>query len=474
MDHPPPSAGPQAANLSRPWLHRCFWPLLLAAVLLRLALGLGLFLGEGQEQPTYAVGGLSKRLMAPDGMGYHVGGMKVHQYWADPRPDKELRHEHMVARFSVMVGVLYHLTWPHPLVMTLLNCLCYLGVGLLARDLAARLGQPPGRAAGLALLICLWPSSLAWSALPMKDSLSVFLIFALLSLTLYLARSAGQPWGRRAGAAAAFLACAALMIYIRFYFGYVVLGLCALPLLARLWPWADPGPRPAWSSLALTLALGVLAFVLTKPWHQEYFVYFEQGELLPRTQFEAKSRKEDLYKEFAQRAKVDPTFVAPQPPPPPAPRQGLAGLWEELSTYRERFLHFAGRSLAPQGQSSLLGELAQALGDSLLFPYPWQRWPASERWTVLNLAVSAQAVLWYALLLGILPGVAAQARRRPDIALPLALWGLGLGLLLAFVVLNRGTLFRLRDMALMPLVLFWGLGWPWRRQEGPPPAADRI
>lgn len=82
----------------------------------------------------------------------------------------------------------------------------------------------------------------------------------------------------------------------------------------------------------------------------------------------------------------------------------------------------------------------------------------------MNLLVSAQGVLWYALLLGILPGMVRSLPRRPDTALPLAMWGLGL--LLAFVVLNRGTLFRLRDVAIMPLVLFWDMGWlwPWRRR----------
>lgn len=468
MDHPLHMAVPAGAR-REPWLQRWFWRLLLAAVLLRLLLGVGIFWWGQHANPDLPVAAMAQRLMAPDGLGYHIGAVKVDKYWSDPAPDKVLRHEHMVARFSVLVGALYHLTWPQPLVMTLFNCLCYLGVGLLARDLARRLGQPTGRAAGLALVICLWPSSLAWSALPMKDSPSLFLVFALLSLVLYLARSAGRPWGQRLLAAAAFMVCAALMIYTRFYFGYVVLALCALPLLARLWPWSPPGPRPAWSSLALVLALGLAVFGLTRPWHQEYFVYFEQGEFLPRSQFEAKSRNEDLYKELARRAEADPSFVAPQPPRPPEPVSDLRGLWQELAAYRERFQRFAGRSLAPEDDATLLGGLARGLRDSLLFPYPWQRWPANEHWTVFNLAVSAQGVLWYALLLGILPGVASQVRRRPDIALPLALWGLGLGLLLAFVVLNRGTLFRLRDMAIMPLVLFWGLGWPWRRGQNPPP-----
>jgi len=466
MTHP---AAIDPAPSAPPRLQRWFTRLLIAAVLLRLLVGLGIFLWGQHQNPDHPVAAMSQRLMAPDGLGYHIGAVKVHEYWADPRPDKVLRHEHMVARFSVLVGAVYHLVWFHPLVMTLINGLCYLGVGLLARGLALRLGQPPARAAGLALVVCLWPPSLAWSALPMKDSPSLFLIFALLSLMLYLARSAGQPWGRRACAAAGFLACAAVMTYMRFYFGYVLLVASAWPLLARLLPSPAPGPRPSWPALALVLGLGILAFGLTKPWHQEYFVYFEQGEVLPRSQFQAKSRKADTYQAWAQRAESEPGFVAPQPPPPPEPAQGLRGLWEELNTYRERFLHFAGRSLAPDADASLGGGLVHALRDSLLFPYPWQRWPVSEHWTPLNLAVSAQGLFWYALLLGILPGVAIQVRRHPDQALPLALWGLGLGVLLAFVVLNRGTLFRLRDMALMPLVLFWDLSW--LRRPGAPGGA---
>jgi hypothetical protein len=445
-----------------PWLQSWFSRLLLAAVLLRLLVGVGVFLWGQQANPNHPVAAMSQRLTAPDGLAYHIGAMKVHEYWADPRPDKVLRHEHMVSRFSVLVGAVYHLIWPHPLVMTLLNCLCFLGVGYLARGLAVGLGQPPARAAGLALVICLWPPSLAWSALPMKDSVSVFLVFAILSLMLYLARLAGGAWGRRAAAAAGLLLCAGVMIYARFYFGHVILAASLLPLLARLLPSPSPLPRPSWPSLALVLALGLAAFMLTQSWHREYFVYFDEGEILPHTQFEAKSRKDDTYKAFAKRAEMEPGFVAPQPPPPPQPR----GLWEELNGYRERFLHFAGRSLAPDADASLGGGLLHALRDILLFPYPWQRWPASEHWTAMNLLVSAQGVLWYALLVGILPGIWLGLRRRPDVALPLALWGLGLGMLLAFVVLNRGTLFRLRDMALLPLILFWDMNWlgPWRRR----------
>ncbi len=439
-----------------PWLAHWFTRLLLAAVLLRLLVGLGLFLWGQQVNPSHPVAAMAQRLEAPDGLAYHIGAMKVHEYWADPRPDKVLRHEHMVSRFSVLVGVVYHLLWPHPLVMTFINCLCYLGVGFLARGLSARLGQPPARAAGLALAVCLWPPSLAWSALPMKDSPSIFLIFAILSLLLFLARGAGSA--RRAGswvrwllAALGLACCAALMIYMRFYFAYVILGASALPLLARLLP--GPAPRPAWPALMAVLALGVAIFMLTKPWHQEYFVYFERGELLPRSQFEAESRKAFLYRDQT----AAPAAPAPQTASRPEP--GPAQLWRELNAYRERFLHFAGRSLAPDADASLGGGLLHALRDSLLFPYPWQRWPASEHWTAMNVLVSAQGLLWYALLLGILPGMVIHLRRRPDTALPLALWGLGLGIVMAFVVLNRGTLFRLRDMALMPLVLFWDMGW---------------
>ncbi|MFH1035112.1 MAG: hypothetical protein V1806_11445 [Pseudomonadota bacterium] len=471
MTHPPTIASRPAGP---PRLQRWFIRLLVAAVLLRLLIGLGLFLWGQGINPDYPVAAMSQRLMAPDGQGYHTGAMKVHEYWADPNPHKVLRHEHMVARFSVLVGAAYHLIWPHPLVMTLLNCLCYLGVGLLARGLGLSLGQPPARAAGLALIICLWPPSLAWSALPMKDSVSVFLIFAILSQMLYLARGAGGSWPRGILAGAGLLLCAGLMIYTRFYFGYVVLAASALPLLARLLPSPQPGPRPAWPALLGVLALGVAAFALTQSWHREYFVYFEQGELLPRSQFEAAiSQTYSAHKPTAPpaAAPAPETQAEPARPDPPRPPQDPAHLWRELNGYRERFQHFAGRSLAPDADASLGGGLLHALRDIMLFPYPWQRWPATQHWTAMNLLVSTQGLLWYGLLLGILPGIYIHLRRRPDAALPLALWGLGLGILLAFVVLNRGTLFRLRDMALMPLVLFWDMSWlgRWRRKQPPPP-----
>lgn len=305
----------------------------------------------------------------------------------------------MISRFSVLVGAVYYLTWPHPLVMTLLNCLYYLGVGFLARGLAPgltrRLGQPPARAAGLALVICLWPASLAWSALPMKDSPSLFLALAILSLLLYLAQGAATGRGLRAGqgrvatlgrwllAATGLGLCAALMIYMRFYFGYVILGACALPLLARLLPGSPP--RPSWPALLGVLALGMAIFLGTRPWHQEYFVFFQNGEALPRSQFEAKSRKADIYEYMATQAAppavpapaepggAAPTSPAASRPDVPKTSQGLDDLWRELNAYRQRFLHFAGRSLAPDADASLSGGLIAALRDCFFFPYPWER-----------------------------------------------------------------------------------------------------
>lgn len=447
--------GPSA----RPLLARLFPWLLAGAVGLRLAVGLGLWLWALRHDAQDPLAWLARALLAPDGLVYHGAALKVYQYWTQYYPQGQVGVEHMVSRFAVLLALIYRLTWPHPLTMTVLNALSYLGIGWLARGLARRLGQPAGRAEALALVVCLWPSSLAWSALPMKESPSLLLVMALLSLLTWLPGAGRAPWPRRLLAAAGFVGCAALLCYFRFYFGYLVLAMGATPLLARLLPAASGGPpRPSWRGPAALLGLGVLAFLLTWPWHQEYFVYFAQGELLPRSQFEAASRK-----------------LPPPPPAPPAaapaPAKPQPGPWAEMLGFRQRFQLVAGHSLASDAQGPLSAALLQAPRDLFLFPYPWQRWPATTSWTSINLALSAQGVLWYLLLLGVLPGAWQALRRRPDQALPLLLWGLGLGLLLAFVVLNRGTLFRLRDLALMPLVLFWQ-PWPWRRGQQKAPTGS--
>jgi hypothetical protein len=132
-----------------------------------------------------------------------------------------------------------------------------------------------------------------------------------------------------------------------------------------------------------------------------------------------------------------------------------------------RFVDEAGRSLSPGAlEAGPLEAIVLGLRDLLFFPNPLQRWPETPRWTLVNLAVAGTALAWWLLLPGIAAGAWRLGLRRPGPVLTMLAWGLGLGLALAVVVVNRGTLFRLREIFLLPCLLLWDPApylWLWRR-----------
>ena len=80
-----------------------------------------------------------------------------------------------------MLAIVYALTLPEPAMGVLLNCLAFLGAGLLARRMALLFGA--GRKGALlpAVLVVLWPPSLLYSPLLLKDSLAVFAAFLFIA-----------------------------------------------------------------------------------------------------------------------------------------------------------------------------------------------------------------------------------------------------------------------------------------------------
>ncbi len=229
----------------------------------------------------------------------------------------------------------------------------------------------------------------------------------------------------------------------------------------------------------MLLGLILLLLVAGRPLHRDTAICFEAGNPWPLLRMEGP-------------LVVEPP-VGPQPGPagaaggePPAPPLALnpsAGRivetkpgqyalanptwWDRVRNYRMRFVDEAGRSLSPGAlEAGPLEAIVLGLRDLLFFPNPLQRWPETPRWTLVNLAVAGTALAWWLLLPGIAAGAWRLGLRRPGPVLTLLAWGLGLGLALAVVVVNRGTLFRLREIFLLPCLLLWDPApylWLWRR-----------
>ncbi len=436
------------------WLGaRRFLVLLLAAALLHLAAGSCLYLVASRysDNPLKLA---AQWLRSPDAYRYHYNAWKVHLFWSLDLDKPNPLGEFKVQRFTMLMVGIYGVLPSHPLVMIFLQAALQMPIGLLALLLARWLGQPPGRARLLALLVVLWPPTLVWSALPMKEpwALAAALAF-LVCLACLWREDSGRP--ALVLASLGLPASLFLLVFLRFYFWKIVLVATPLFLLAgwlvpRLQGRTPARPRLGWAGLLLGLGL-----LLSLPYNHEFGYIF--GAPAPPGR--------------------SPSY-APQPDPhnrPPGGVERLAPTVKETMVIRRRFEKFAGQSLPPdrlesrwRGPWHLLKQLARGVRDLLFFPYPWQPWPRGQGWGVLQVGVALFSLGWYLFLPGLLVGGVRVFWRSFPAGPLVVLWSLGLGLALALVVLNLGTLFRLRDMALLPLLLAWDPA-PytfWRRGRG--------
>ncbi len=436
----PRSPSPHRSRGDARLVSRRFLALLLAAAFLHLAVAGGIYLAASRraDNPLKLA---ARWLRSPDAYRYHYNAWKVHLFWSLDLNKSNPLGEFKVQRFTMLMVGVYSLLPSHPLVMIFLQALLQVPIGLLALVLARRLGQAPGRARLLALLVVLWPPSLIWSALPMKEpwALAAVLLFLVCLVALWREDSR-----RRTLVLASLGLPAALffLVFLRFYFWKIMLVAAPLFLLGA---WLVPrwqGRPPAWPRLAWAGLLLGLGLVLSLPYNHEFVYVF--GTPAP-----------------PGRA---PSY-APRPDPHNQAPQGLervAPTVKETMLIRRRFEKFAGNSLPPdrlpsrwRGPWHLLRQLARGTRDLLFFPPPWQPWPRGQGWGILQVGLSLFSLGWYLLLPGlVLGGVRAFWHALP--AGPVVvIWSLALGLALALVVLNLGTLFRLRDMAFLPLLMAW-------------------
>ncbi|RJX31646.1 MAG: hypothetical protein C4525_11675 [Desulfarculus sp.] len=448
----PPADSRLRATDARPGrLGRRLLLCLALAALLRLFLGGGLFWASGQPSPELALQAVGQRLLAPDSVRYHETARSFTRYWRGQLPDFSPGLTPEYLGYPLLLGALYHLTVPHPLVGVALNALCFFLMSLLAHGLAVRLGRRPAGAAFAALLVALWPPSLAYSSVLLKDSIFLLCVMAMLFLLVSLV----QPLDRRDlwKAALGLAPCAWLAMNLRQDF--VPLGLaaaCAGALLALAE--AVRRKRAAWGLVILAAWLAVAGaswLSYCYPLGPTYYQKITASKSKPQAGLKGAWPEVKAQPPVWQQASVWDVTLRLM-------RQTALKGWHQLWAKRWLYATVSSASLSPQDMLIITGpkSLAVLLGASLrnlfLFPDPWQRWPSSAGNDLLRLAITAQALLWYALLAAAVLGLVAALRRRLRPACLLLFWVLGIGLLLAVVVTNLGTLYRLRDLVMLPLL----------------------
>ncbi|MCB2226136.1 MAG: hypothetical protein KQH53_05610 [Desulfarculaceae bacterium] len=432
-------------DASRPRPGRKLLAVLAAIAALRLLLGLGLYWTAPGPSPTEQLYQVSERLLAPDAPRFYAAALHIDRFWSGRLGHCEPGLTPEYLGYPALLASLFQLTgagvWPG----LALNALAWFLASLLAFYLAVRLGRGQAACAWAALLVALWPPALAYNAVLIKDSVFLCLLMGIM-LCLVAVASPRRP--RDSWLAAAWLLPLAwVAMTVRFDFstlGLVVAGAAGvLGLAGAVFRWRL---LTAAGVVAACLAVFFASWLATRCALGPALIHEQQLHTPPVT---------SLAEPVAPAAR--PAWRAAAPTEQPGPViQSAREAWRYL--WGKRWLYAAnGTASAPpetmlivDSPSSLARLAAASLRDLFLFPYPWQRWPSSGG--AISKIISAQSLFWYALLPGLVLGLVRLLRRRPRAALLLLFWSLGVGGLLALVVVNLGSLYRMRDMIILPLL----------------------
>jgi hypothetical protein len=391
---------------------------------------------------------LNQWLSAPDANLYQSMAVNVSRYFggvlAVIPPNLPETH----ASYPVLLGGIYYLLGPSPLWGIFFNGVAFLAVGFLAHRLAIQLGHPPSRALVLAVLATCWPLGLASSLTLLRESFFLLGVLGTLVFITLILHDDPRGRGNRFWPALGLIASLYLLVTLRPEMKWPTL---AITLLGVGWSALQGLIRRQLSAIWWPVATCLL--VLTAIWIGTHYppqamVKVETSPIHPggiSTRVEGQAT--------ADRGAT--TLVHP-PKPAAAPLNDgftLSAILEK----RRAFASDGGLSLSTHaywvvdGIGSYLFAAAVGWRDLLLYPYPWEG-PPTGGW-VERAALTVLILLWYACLPGVAWGMLNLFKNPSPAAGLLIAWVLIIGTAMAFIVVNLGTLFRMRDMVLIPALL---------------------
>lgn len=400
------------------------------AYAVRSMMALVLFVVSARELPVFRSVQLGHGfwLLAPDALGYHGRGLEMLTHgvctgWITAGSPLDV--------FGAWVAALYRLFVPHPLVGIAFNVWAATGMALLAFGLARRLSGSDAPGVAAAALVAFWPSTLVWSTQLLREPGLLFLLFLAFSLVGRLCWQApGRPL--RAGTLLAGIAGTVLLLAkSRAYAGWIMVGAFALAALASL-AWRRGQGTLVWGGAALVL--GVWAGITQPLW-------------LPVTALPF--RPVGAASGFDCPVTRRPPVATPSPLPPVS--------LDALATARGGFVRAGGTLRADANVDiatprALVRQLPETLAAALFSPYPWRWFGGATTGAFRSLAGMEVAVI-VALLPALALGAARLIRARSFVAAFMLVDGIVIWLMVALVVVNEGTLFRLRLQGVLPVMV---------------------
>lgn len=200
------------------------WEVALLNLTLTVVISITLFLLSRLHPPW-----LSEQILregfwkfAADGSYYDLVGQEIARslHHGVPFPIQDTGYG---GDYLMIVSLLYFLFGVHPLIGSFFNAILVAMTVILVYGCAAKILPRSSRIS--ALLAALWPSSLLWASQLLKETGSLFMMFAALYLCLWLTGREGktQSWGQRVGGSVGLLAVTFILCNIRWYFASALL-----------------------------------------------------------------------------------------------------------------------------------------------------------------------------------------------------------------------------------------------------------
>lgn len=343
---------------------------------------------------------------------------------------------HPTRWFALPVAIVEAIYGHTPLTPMGLNALYAALATLLAYSIVRIWGDR--NAARLAcLLVGFWPSWVIWSAVFLKESLILLVLLCSVRLSIALARTwrSWRPrnWWRTAGLSIAFAATVAYLHELR---EVIAWGWLLAIAVAPVGTVADALQQRRYKLVALlvavpTIGLALILIAVSLP---------KLGRNCVDCHLLSTESSSALVRVIAER------------------RQGSLSTRGGLTVGADR---------AVTSLPDVLGLLPLSVGNTLLAPYPNSWLQLGQTTGAFRVFAAFEAVILYALLLPLLWGTWQTVRRRAPAALPTAVLALSLTVIMGLVVVNEGTLFRIRDAPLVLLLLLGIAGWDlalWRQR----------
>lgn len=399
---------------------------------LRSAVALALFTVSANELPLLrsVQSGEGFWRFAPDAPGYHVHGMAalregVCTGWILAGSAIDL--------FGGMVALLYWLFVPHPLVLVVFNVWAATGTALLAFAIARRVSGRDGAGIAAAALVGFWPSTLVWSSQLLREPSLLLVLFLLLWL---LGRIGSLTPGRLVRPGVVMVGVAATVFVLaksRPYAGWIMLGSV---LAIAVWDFVRGRGRAVIVCGGIAMAFGVWAGISRPLWLPMVGLPFRPMGAASGFACGAPMQEKALV--------AAPSWL---------PRVSIRALAET----RRGFALAGGTTVAEAGTDistpgDLVRRLPATVAAALFAPYPW-RWFAGSTTGAFRTLAGLEVVLLTTLLPVLIAG-GVRAARTGDFGAELTLtYGLVIWLMVALVVVNEGTLFRLRLQGALPVLV---------------------